>query len=88
MFLPLPLTRVQLDCIQNLRWLLDEFTPEERKKMMEGGSGHLLGVRPLFLEEFGSQIGSIGPFDRPGGGVHGHLGEELRISEWLEDLSV
>jgi len=30
----LPLTPVQLDLFQNLRWLPDEFTAEERKKMM------------------------------------------------------
>jgi hypothetical protein len=34
LILPLRLTRVQPDFVQNLRWLLDEFTAEERKKMM------------------------------------------------------
>jgi len=42
----------------------------------------------LLVEELRSQIGSIGPFDRPGFGIYGHLGEELRISEWLEDFPV
>ena len=41
----------------------------------------------LLLEESRGQMGSIGPFHRPGFGVHPHLGEELRISEWLEDLT-